>query len=256
MSTSGTDPKERFTSRVDDYVRYRPGYPRAILDYLSESCGLNPLSVVADVGSGTGILTELFLENGNLVYAVEPNDAMRAAAEMRLFDRPKFISIAGSAEETTLPEGSVDIVVAGQAFHWFDARAARREFKRTLKVDGPVVLIWNVRQTEKSDFLREYDELVRGFAVDYERVHHAKVGDDQIGAFYAPNEFATRSFENHQVLDFDGLRGRLISSSYMPGKDHERFAEMVESLRRLFDRHERARRVQMDYQTNVYCGRL
>ncbi len=256
MPISESDPKERFTSRVDDYVRYRPGYPKAIVDYLAESCNLNPLSVVADIGSGTGILTELFLGNGNLVYAVEPNDAMRTAAETRLFDRSKFISIAGSAEETTLPDGSVDIIVAGQAFHWFDAQAARREFKRTLKGDGPVVLIWNVRLTEDSDFLREYDELVRDFAVDYERVHHARVGREQIRAFYAPNEFTTRSFENRQVLDFDGLCGRLVSSSYMPNAGHERFPEMVRSLRRLFDRHEQGGRVRMDYQTTIYCGRL
>ena len=256
MSSSETDPKERFTSRVDEYVRYRPRYPRVILDYLTDTCSLNPLSVVADIGSGTGILTELFLENGNLVYAVEPNDAMRAAAEAHLFDRPKFISIAGSAEETTLPEGSVDLVVAGQAFHWFDAPAARREFKRTLKVDGSVVLIWNVRQTERSDFLREYDELLRAYAIDYERVHHARIGVDQIRAFYAPNEFTLRSFENRQTLDFEGLLGRLVSSSYMPGKDHERFSKMVGSLRRLFDRFEREGRVRLDYRTDVYCGRL
>ncbi len=152
-----TDSKERFSNRVEDYVRYRPGYPRAVLDLLREECGFAPESVVADIGSGTGILTQMLLENGNVVYGVEPNAEMRAAGESLLQRYARFRSVAGSAEATTLPDASVDFVFVGQAFHWFEPKAARAEFERVLKPRGWVAVIWNERKKDATAFLREYE---------------------------------------------------------------------------------------------------
>ena len=148
-----TDPTQRFTSRVEHYVRYRPSYPRDLLDLLETRCGLSSASVVADVGSGTGILSELFLENGNRVIGIEPNKEMREAAERRLRRHPRFTSVAGTAEATTLDDASADFVAAGQAFHWFDPERARTEFSRILKPGGWVVLAWNLRRKEATPFL-------------------------------------------------------------------------------------------------------
>jgi ubiquinone/menaquinone biosynthesis C-methylase UbiE len=165
---------ERFSSRVDNYVRYRPHYPKAVLESLQTNCGLTETSVIADVASGTGILTELFLQNGNVVYGVEPNHEMREAAEGLLKRYSQFRSIAGTAEETTLPETSVDFVTVGQAFHWFEIEKARQEFKRILKPQGCVALVWNERK-DSSPLDHAYEQLVQTYSDDYAEVHHKKL---------------------------------------------------------------------------------
>ncbi|MDP8950409.1 MAG: class I SAM-dependent methyltransferase [Actinomycetota bacterium] len=159
MSAS-SDPTQRFTNRVDHYVKYRPSYPRAALDLLKTECGLTSASLVADVGSGTGILSELFLENGNRVFGIEPNERMRETGERRLGRHPRFTSVAGTAEATTLDGDSVDFVVAGQAFHWFDPERARAEFSRILKPGGWVALVWNLRRKDATPFLAAYERLL------------------------------------------------------------------------------------------------
>ena len=158
-------PTERFSDRVDAYVKYRPDYPRAVLELLQTECGLTPRSAVADIGSGTGKLSELFLRNGNSVYGVEPNPEMRLAGENLLSSYPGFVSVAGSAEATTLPDQSADFITAGQAFHWFDQKLARQGFERILKPDGLVVLVWNERLTDTS-FLEAYEMLTQTYATD------------------------------------------------------------------------------------------
>lgn len=250
------DPKERFSSRVADYLRFRPGYPSEIVDCLRTNYNLNRLSIVADVGSGTGFLTELFLKNGNLVYAIEPNEAMRRAAEERMSENPRFISVAGSAEDTTLPDGSVDMVTAGQSFHWFDPDAARREFVRILTGNGLVVLVWNARLTNNTPFQREYEAFLTRFSIDYAQVSHTNVEQHKLTAFFEPNGFAAYSYPNHQIFDLAGLRGRLRSSSYMPAEGQSGYEEMMVELGNIFSRFEIGGRVQIDYLTNVYCGAL
>lgn len=153
------DAKQRFSSRVADYVRYRPGYPSEVLPLLRTECGLKPGHVVADIGSGTGFLSELFLKNGNRVYGIEPNDAMREAGEEYLASYDNFSSIVGSAEATTLESGSVDFVSAGQAFHWFAPSATRTEFRRVLKANGWIVILWNDRQRD-TPFADAYENLL------------------------------------------------------------------------------------------------
>jgi SAM-dependent methyltransferase len=256
MTMATTDSKERFANRVADYVRYRPGYPREVLDLLREECDLKPDSVIADIGSGTGILTQLFLENGNLVLGVEPNVEMRQAGEDFLRAYPRFRSAAGSAEFTTLPDASVDLVVAGQAFHWFEPCAARTEFARILRPGGPVVVIWNERMKDTSPFLREYEAFLRTFGADYDKVSERYPQVQSMKDFFGSGAMTKRSFANAQVFDFDGLRGRLLSSSYSPLQSHPQHQPMLAALEKLFATHAKDGRVRFEYLTRVYYGQL
>ncbi len=142
-----------FTRLVENYIKYRPGYPQAIIDLLQRECSLTTKAIIADIGSGTGLLTELFLRNGHQVFGIEPHPAMRAAAQHLLQGYPRFTSIAATAEATTLADHSVDVVDAEQAFHWFDRERARREFARILVPKGWVVLAWNDQRTTGIPFL-------------------------------------------------------------------------------------------------------
>jgi SAM-dependent methyltransferase len=250
------DPKQRFSNRVADYIRYRPGYPRAVLDLLRQGCDLKPDSIIADIGSGTGLLTQLFLEYGNLVYGVEPNAEMRRAGEEFLKKYPRFRSVAASAESTTLPDASVDFVVAGQAFHWFEPCAARTEFARILRPGGPVVVIWNERLKDTSPFLREYETFLRTFGTDYDKVSERYPQVQSMKDFFGPGAMTRLSFANAQVFDFDGLRGRLLSSSYSPPKGHAKHEPMLAALLPLFDAHAENGRVRFEYETHVYYGHL
>lgn len=250
------DSKQRFSNRAADYARYRPGYPREALDVLRTWCGLKPEHVIADIGSGTGLLTKLFLENGNHVFGVEPNAEMRAAGEEFLRSHKNFTSIAGSAEATSLPDDSVDFVAAAQAFHWFDLEPTRREFQRILKPHGRVIIVWNERLLDTTPFLRDYEALLHRFGTDYARVHESYPRAEQMLAFYSPNEFTSHSLPNAQEFDFDGLCGRLRSSSYAPAPGHPQFGPMMEELQRVFAAHQENGVVRMEYRTHVYTGML
>ena len=249
------DATQRFSSRVSNYVRYRPGYPSAVLELLKHDCRLTPSAVIADVASGTGIFTRLLLENGNRVFGVEPNLEMRQAAEELLAGFPKFTSITGSAEATTLAEHSVDFVTAAQAAHWFDREKARREFVRILKPGGWAVLLWNERLTDTTSFLRDYEKLLLTFATDYQEVRHERT-TGEIDLFFAPSPFQARVFENRQELDFPALEGRLLSSSYAPLQEDPRHGPMLAELRRIYDAHQTHGRVSFEYATRVYYGQL
>ncbi len=224
---SFTDAKQRFSNRVTDYVRYRPGYPAEILPLLQTWTHFRPEHVVADIGSGTGLLSKLFVDFGNRVFGVEPNAEMRAAGEEFLDAYPNFTSIAGSAEATTLPSDSVDFVAAGQAFHWFQMPAARNEFHRILKPGGRVLVIWNERLLDETAFLREYEELLNRFGTDYAKVSESYPRAEQMLEFYGANEFTSHALPNFQEFDFDGLSGRLRSSSYAPPAGHPQFEPMM-----------------------------
>jgi len=253
---SFSDAKERFSNRVEDYVRFRPGYPAEILPLLKTWTSFRADHVVADIGSGTGLLSKLFLDFGNRVIGVEPNSEMRAAGEEFLGAYPKFKSVAGSAEATTLPSDFVDFVAAGQAFHWFQMPAARDEFHRILKSGGRVLVIWNERLLDETAFLREYEALLNRFGTDYARVSESYPRADQMLEFFGANEFTSHSLPNFQEFDFEGLSGRLRSSSYAPPPGHPQFEPMMKELRRLFDAHHRGGVVSMEYRTRVYAGKL
>lgn len=250
------DPTRRFSNRAADYVRYRPGYPPKLLDILRREAGLNATSAVADIGSGTGILCRMLLENGNLVYGVEPNEAMRAAAEQQLAGHANFHSISGTAEATTLPDRSVDLITAAQAFHWFDAERARSEFARILKPGGAVAIVWNERRTESTPFLRDYEQLIRKHATDYDRVRHENITPELLAAFFAPAGFRLRVLDNAQELELEGISGRASSSSYLPAVGQPGHDAMLEDLALLFQAHQVEGRVRLEYDTRIYTGRL
>jgi SAM-dependent methyltransferase len=251
MASSNTT---RFSDRVEDYVKYRPHYPVDILSYLRDGYSFSPGWVVADIGSGTGISAELFLRNGNKVMAVEPNREMRLKAEELLSGYPGFVSVEGTAEATGLEGEGIDLIVAGQAFHWFDAVMARAEFVRIARPGAVVALIWNERLIQ-SDFEREYEELILQYAGDYKTINHKNITDDQIGDFFRPQSFVLRSFENEQLFDVAGLTGRLLSSSYIP-KEGSGYDAMMKALAALFVRHAAGGRVRVGYETKVYTGRI
>ncbi len=246
---------ERFTSRVETYAKYRPGYPAEVIEVLRSECGLTPGLIVADVGSGTGILSELLLKNGNTVIGVEPNEAMRGAAESLLRRYSKFQSVNGSAEDTTLPNASVNLITAGQAFHWFDATAAREEFVRILKPGGFVALIWNDRRLDATAFLRDYESLLREYGTDYAKVQEFDPRD-QIGRFFAPQSFTHREFPNREEFDFEGFKGRVLSASYTPEPGNPKFEPMIKALQDLFDSCEENGSVAFEYDTRVFYGQL
>lgn len=250
------DSKERFSNRVADYIRYRPGYPIGVRDLLRAESLLKSGHVIADIGSGTGFLSELFLKNGNRVFGVEPNDAMRQAGEEYLAEYDGFTSINGSAEATTLEKASVDFVVTGQAFHWFDQNAARPEFRRILKPDGWVVVVWNERRTDTTPFLRDYELLIQKFNTDYSKVNENYPRLEQMQNFFGADEFHAHEVPNFQEFDFEGIAGRLRSSSYMPAADHPNFQPMMDELRRIFDLHNTDGRVRLEYTTRLYLGQL
>jgi SAM-dependent methyltransferase len=249
------NPTARFSNRVGDYIRTRPGYPPGVLDVLRAETGLTPAMVVADIGSGTGLSAEMFLKNGNRVLGVEPNADMRAAAETLLASYPTFESVAGSAEETTLPDRSVDLVVAGQAFHWFDRPKARAEFRRILRPGRFVVLLWNTRRLDTSPFLRAYEALLQRFGTDYRQVVHTNIDRAALAEFFGPGGFREFHLDNEQLFDRDGLRGRLKSSSYTPPAGHPDHGPMLAELDRIFDEHNAGGRVRFEYDTEVYIGR-
>jgi SAM-dependent methyltransferase len=245
----------RFSDRVENYVRYRPGYPAEVLQALKAECGLLPSQVVADLASGTGIWTRMLLKNGNPVFGVEPNAEMRAAGERLLAEFPKFTNIAGTAEATTLPDQSVDFITAAQAAHWFDRHRARREFPRILKPGGWLVLLWNERVIDSTRFLRDYEQMLLTFGTDYEEVRHERT-TDAVNEFFDPAPFQERVFEMRQEFDCASVEGRLLSSSYAPGAEHPKHAPMLRELRRIFDSCAVAGRVSFEYKTRLYFGRL
>ena len=196
----------------------------------------------------------MFLENGNRVIGVEPNDPMRAAAVEQLSDFENFSAIAGRSDATTLGDASIDMIVAGQAFHWFEPEGTRAEFARIAKPDGAVVLMWNERQLDSTQFLREYEAFIDSYALDYSRVRHENVKTADLDAFFS-GHYRKAVFPNVQIFDYNGLRGRLLSSSYIPAEGHGSYGEMLKELETLFAKHNENGRIEVLYDTTVYFSR-
>jgi SAM-dependent methyltransferase len=255
--TSNLDPLRRFSDRVEDYVRYRPSYPAEVVRFLEAKTGLSAKSVVADVGAGTGIFTRILLDTGATVFAVEPNDAMRGAAEAEFGRRPNFKSTKGSAEATGLADRSVTLITCAQAFHWFDPQAAGREYRRILEQEGWCVLIWNTALVGGSEFAIGYERIKGKFGTDFQRIRHDTIEKSgRFDAFFGAGRWGKQAFENAQTLDYPGLKGRLLSSSYAPKAGQPRHEAMIADLRGLYDRCQKDGCVRMDYTTEVFFGRL
>ena len=246
----------RFTQTVQDYIKYRPSYPKKVLQTLIDECGLTKNSIIADVGSGTGLFSKLFLDYGNTVFGVEPNNDMRIAGEEFLKHYSNFHSFDGTAESSTLKAESVDIVTVGTAFHWFDVEESKREFQRILKSPGWVLLVWNVRDIEHSELVRDWEKLILTYGKDYSESAASKFDKAALDSFFSPGEMQTRSFENSQQFDWEGLKGRLSSTSYSLRPGDDKYDEMLNELKTIFDRYQQNGKVEFLYATKIHFGRI
>ena len=251
-----TDSKARFTTRVETYRKFRPGYPAAVVELLARECGLSGDDTVADVAAGTGILTERFLAAGYRVIAVEPNAAMREACTALTAEYPKLECVDGSAEQTGLADHSVALITVAQAMHWFDLERTRWEFVRILKPGGWCAVLYNHRRMEGDTFHAGYEQILREFGSDYTAVQGKHLGPEKIAAFFAPSPVKTATFENFQEFTLEGLMGRALSSSYMPQPGDERYPEMEAAVEELFAQHQQDGHVRMEYETVVCWGQL
>jgi SAM-dependent methyltransferase len=249
------DTLNRFSNRVENYIKFRPDYPSEIITYLKQHNLLTESSIVADIGSGTGISSELFLKEGNGVFGIEPNKEMREAAERLLSKYKNFKSINATAENTTLENNSIDLIIAGQAFHWFDKQKSKAEFQRILKPNGNIILMWNDRRTESTDFLKAYEDFIKMFATDYNEVNHKNIDEAVFNDFFGKGNYTMKSFVNYQHFDLEGLKGRILSSSYMPAEDHKDFVFMMSVLKKIFTRFQEKGKITIEYDTNIYYGR-
>jgi SAM-dependent methyltransferase len=245
-------PTERFSDRVENYAKYRPRYPDAMLQFIREI--VPQRAVVADIGSGTGILTKQLLDAEFEVYAIEPNEPMRSEAESALHAIPLFHSVHGSAEATTLANRSVDLVTCAQSFHWFDRAKAKAEFRRILKPGKGVALIWNERQANASTFSWKYEELLRRGAPDYHEVNQRNLIFEDIRAFFDPGELTLKKYSNAQKLGRRAFIGRLLSSSYVPLGGEPGHREILATAERLFDENAVGGAVSFAYETLLYLG--
>ena len=243
--------KTRFSNRVENYVRYRPTYPTQIVQDLELQNFLHKNAIIADMGSGTGISTDVFLSQGYSCIGVEPNEEMRAAAEKQLLSYLDFKSVDGCAEASGLDSESIDFITAGQAFHWFDRVATKLEFKRILRPGGHVALIWNERHHKGTAFQAGYEDLLKEYCNDYSQVDYKKVGEDAIGEFFSPFEYSILEYSNQQHFNFKGLQGRLLSSSYCPVEGNSNYDPVMKGLAELFATHQSAGKITFDYQTRV-----
>lgn len=250
------DAKFRFTDRVVDYLKYRPSYPNAVVDLIGERFRLGKDAVIADVGAGTGIFTRQLLNAGYEVFAVEPNHAMRQAAENQLMDFDGFKCIAGSAEQTELPDRQVDLVTAAQAFHWFEFESAQAEFRRVTRPPHRVMLVWNDRRNGDGGFNDAYEQFLLRWCDEYVNVRSNCQDDERLKKFFAGKLPDCSVFANHQLMNWEATQGRVKSCSYVPGPEDPRHVPMMCELRHLFDQFQQSGKVQIVYDTRVYCGQL
>lgn len=251
-----SNPTERFSDRVDNYIKYRPGYPPQVLAHLKDKCGLSTASVIADIGAGTGIFTKLLLDEGYKVYAVEPNQPMRDAAVEQLSVYKNFIPVDGAAEDTTLPDKSIDLIVCAQAFHWFSNDNTKMEFKRILTDNAKTALIWNNRLNDADEFSVAYDALLKNDSVDYNKVNHQNISDIDFKAFFKDGVYEVKKVPNIQVFDEGGLIGRAFSSSYVPPQGSDKGEQFLKLLKGLFNRYNNYGKISFHYQTEIYLGEV
>ena len=243
---------DKFTGKAENYEKFRPSYPIEILNSFYDY-NLNQNSIIADIGSGTGKLTKIFLENGNIVYAVEPNDDMRNMAISTLNEYKNFISIKGSAEITTLQNKIIDFVTVGQAFHWFNPLKALDEFKRILKNNGVLALVWNNGKTS-SAFMQEYENILDNIK-NHNNKNHRDISDETIEKYYS-KDYKKLTVENIHELNFNEILGRVLSSSCSPKENTKEYYETRNLLKEIFNKYKQNDKIIIEYETVIYIGRL
>ncbi len=246
------DTTKRFSNRVENYIKFRPSYPEKLIEYLNDVVGINQESIVADIGAGTGIFTELLVNKVKSIYAVEPNLEMRMAADFRLRKYPNYFSINGTAENTTLNNNIINFIVAAQAFHWFNIPKTHIEFKRILKEKGILILIWNSRIND-TEFLKVYEEALKTYSTDYNEVNHQNLMEEDLQKFFS-SKITKVEFDNFQEFNFNGVLGRLLSSSYAPLEETENYTQIEKILREAFISFSENDSVRFNYKTEVYWG--
>lgn len=245
------DPTERFSGKVDDYANYRPSYPQECIKFLQQQFNITKDSVIADIGSGTGILTKLLLDLDCEVVAVEPNDQMRVMAEKHLKGNNKFISLNGTGERTNLRLASIDLITVAQAFHWIDQVKAKQEFKRILKPRGSVAVLWNVL-TQATAFGKAYDALKIKYGKDYVAIR--KTHEPDLSSFFAPKEYHVERFPHYKIIDKKGMIGLIQSSSFMPAPTAIDYDDMIDEADALFKEYQEGELVRLNYETHVHYG--
>lgn len=246
---------DRFNDTVGLYLKYRPSYPSDILTELVTTKAFSSRSIIADIGSGTGFLTKLFLDHGNTVFGVEPNLGMKAAAEQYLAQYPTFHSIEATAENTKLAENSIDWITVGTAFHWFHVNKTKTEFTRILKSPGYVLLVWNVRDISQP-LIRDYENLLLKYCNEYAKSQAETFNQSAVAEFFLPFEMKTADFPNQQNFNWDALKGRLLSTSYCLKEANPNFSNMLNSLKDIYDKYQKNNIVAFHYVTKLYYGRL
>lgn len=247
---------DRFTATIENYLHYRPSYPKEVLQLAIDRCNLKKDDIIADIGSGTGFLSKLFLEHGNSVFGVEPNEAMRHAAQQYLKSYAHFHNIDGNAENTTLKNHSIDFITAGTSFHWFDATKAKIEFQRILRSQGWVLLVWNVRDIKHSKLVNEYENLILKFGKDYKNSRAQEFDKTAVSDFFAPNHMHTASFKNTQLFNWEGFKGRLLSASYSLREGESGYEDMLKALHLIFDHYQQNNMIEFLYETKVFYGQI
>lgn len=258
-----SDDTYRFSRRVDNYMQYRPRYPQAIVNLLQTECDLTDAHVVADIGSGTGILSELFLKNGNAVFGIEPDPDMRAGGEHYLRAYLRFTSIDASAEATTLADHSVDFVTAAQAFHWFNHTQTKKEFARILVQRGWAVVVWNVHRITETPFLIALEKFwqkdftgQRTQPLESNSAAFRRARPEYLTTFFAPHGFKEQVFDNPLVCDWNGLKGRVLSNRLALEGEDPRFKIMLDELKAIFEAHQVDGTVTIEQDTYVFYGQL
>ena len=246
---------ERFSTRVANYVKYRPDYPNQLIDTLIQQLKLTPASKIADIGAGTGIFSQLLLDSGLSVTAIEPNQKMLAAAKVQLINYHDFSFRNNSAEQTGLTSNSLDLITVAQAFHWFNNDDSLQEFKRILKQQGQLALMWNQRDLD-CQFQQQYHRLLLKYCESYDSVNHMNLSTEQITQYYRPNDVQVFEFKHIQHLDYSSLLGRLLSTSYCPASHTSQFSELSAGLKSLFEQYAKAGTIEFNYICKLYLGRL
>ena len=251
-------PTTRFTEKAKYYHSSRPGYPKEVLETIKTIANLkpDPSYIIADIGSGTGKLSELFLKYGVTVVGVEPNKAMREIAESEMKKYKNFNSIDGTAESTGIKDHSIDLIIAGQSFHWFNLPKTRKEFQKILKPSKHTMIVWNNRNTEISHFFRDYKILLTDFGTDYKEVAKTKLGKMEFSNFFGTENYKKYLFANKQLLNYEGLRWRLLSTSYTPNEESEIYPTMIQRLKQIFQKHQKNDLIELDYETEMYVSKI